>query len=190
MLEKGILHIPTREELLSLNDVAIGMQSPPSPEYIKHGINGHNYQYPAHTPPEMVFDRLDCFWGGAPLTDYDASRYVYGLERRQCNFLAPVPLGMVAIVPADTPVAPGSRFRQILRTDGQYWYLCLSQLSPAVFSKVVRGGIRANVLRASRQLTRIRPEVRSVRCKREPRGPAVRGRGAVSRPAMSLAVAG
>ncbi len=122
MLEEGILRIPAREELLSLSDVAIGMRSPPAPDYIQHGINGHAYQYPARTHPEMVFDRLDCYWGGAPLADHDASRYVYGLERRQCNFLAPAALGMVAIVPADTPLAPESSFRQILQTDGQYWY--------------------------------------------------------------------
>ncbi|MHB8902156.1 MAG: outer membrane protein assembly factor BamB family protein, partial [Thermoguttaceae bacterium] len=122
MLEKGIVHIPGREELLSLSDVAIGMQSPPASDYIQHGINGHNYEYPAPPHPAMVFDRLDCYWGGAPLADHDASRYVYGLERRQCNFLAPGAFGMVAIVPADTPIGPGSHFRQILKTDGQSWY--------------------------------------------------------------------
>ena len=122
MLEKGILRIPAPSELLSLNEVAIGMQSPPSDEYLRHGINGHRYTYPTDAHPQMVFDRLDCYWGGAPLAEHDASRYVYGVERRQCNFLPPAPFGVVAILPAETPVGPGSRFRRVLRTDGQYWY--------------------------------------------------------------------
>lgn len=122
MIEKGILHIPARNELLSMGDVAIGMMSPPSEEFIRHGINGHGYRFPATPAPDMVFDRLDCYWGGAPLADHDASRYVYGAERRQCNFLPPASLGMVAIVPADTPTGAGARFRRILKTDGQWWY--------------------------------------------------------------------
>jgi hypothetical protein len=122
MLEKGIIHIPRREELLSLPEAAIGMASPPSAQYIQHGINSHQYRYPQDEQPPMVLDRLDCYWAGAPLADYDVSRYVYGAERRQCNFLPPASYGMVGIVPADTLTGPKARFRQILRTDGQYWY--------------------------------------------------------------------
>jgi hypothetical protein len=66
MLEKGNLHIPAKEELRSYSDVAIGMQSPPSSAYIEHGINTHGYRYPAHTHPQRVFDRLDCYWGARP----------------------------------------------------------------------------------------------------------------------------
>jgi hypothetical protein len=122
LLEKGIIHIPRREELLSLSEVSLGMASPPSAQYIEHGINGHQYRYPQDEQPQMVWDRLDCYWAGAPLADHDVSRYVYGAERRQCNFLPPASFGMVAIVPSDIPTGPKTRFQQILKTDGQYWY--------------------------------------------------------------------
>lgn len=122
LLEKGIIHIPRREELLSLSEVALGMASPPSAQFIQHGINGHLYRSPQDEQPPMVFDRLDCYWAGAPLADCDASRCVYGVARRQCNFLPPLPFGMVAIAPADVRTGPTARFRQMLKTDGQYWY--------------------------------------------------------------------
>jgi hypothetical protein len=121
MLEKGIVQIPGRDALLSLSPVALGMKSPPSRDYIQHGINGHGYRYPKDTRAEMVFDRLDGYWGGAALAPHDFSRYGLGVDRRMCNFLPVAPYGMVAIMPDDIEVTD-TRFDKKISTDGQYFH--------------------------------------------------------------------
>ncbi len=122
MLEKGIVQIPERSQLASLSPLAIGMRIPPDPSYIWHGTNGHRETFPTDEHPPLVFDRLDCYWGGAPLADYDFSSYAFGVKRRMCNFLPTTPFGMVAIIPDDAPAAMRSRFSRKISTDGRYFY--------------------------------------------------------------------
>ncbi len=121
MLEKGIVNIPRRSELASLSEIAIGMRSPPSPGFLSHGTNGTQKIHPEDQPP-FVFDRLDWYWGGAPLEWHDFSRYAYGIERRMCNFLPVTPNGMVTIVP--DKLAPGLEHRNTrqISTDGESFY--------------------------------------------------------------------
>lgn len=121
MLEKGIIHIPEKDELLSVSDVCLGMRSPPSADFIRHGVNGHQYRYPEDSQPQMVFDRLDCYWAGAPLQPYDFSHFGLGVKRRMCNFLPVTPYGLVPIIPDDVDIS-GTRFRTKISTDGQYYY--------------------------------------------------------------------
>jgi len=121
MLEKGIIHIPERDELLSVPDICLGMKSPPSEQYIRHGVNGHNYRYPADSHPQMVFDRLDCYWAGAPLQPHDFSQFGLGIDRRMCNFLPTSPCGLVPVVPDDVDIT-GTRFLTKISTDGQHYY--------------------------------------------------------------------
>lgn len=121
MLEKGIIHIPDREELLSVADICLVMKSPPAQDYIRHGTNGHNYRYPTDTHPTMVFDRLDCYWAGAPLKAHDFSGFGLGLNRRMCNFLPTMPYGLVPILPDDTDPTD-TRFRSKVSTDGQHYF--------------------------------------------------------------------
>ncbi|MFC1712246.1 PQQ-binding-like beta-propeller repeat protein [Candidatus Poribacteria bacterium] len=121
MLEKGVIHVPQRDELLSISDVCLGMKSPPSDVYVRHGINGHQYRYPRDDHSSMVFDRLDCYWGGAPLLPHDFSYYGLGVQRRMCNFLPDLPYGIIPIVPDDSDLA-NSRFNRKFTTDGQYFY--------------------------------------------------------------------
>ncbi len=121
MLEKGIIHIPEKDELLSVPDVCLGMKSPPSKEYVRHGVNGHSYRYPEDTHPQMAFDRLDCYWAGAPLPPHDFSGFGLGLDRRMCNYLPTAPCGLVALLPDDFDIK-GTRFRTKISTDGQYFY--------------------------------------------------------------------
>jgi hypothetical protein len=45
MLEKGIIMIPRKDELISVPDICLRMKSPPSVEFIRLGINGHQYRY-------------------------------------------------------------------------------------------------------------------------------------------------
>jgi hypothetical protein len=121
MLEKGIIHIPDKDELLSVPDVCLGMKSPPADAFIRHGVNGHRYRYPVDSHPQMVFDRLDCYWAGTPLQPYDFSYFGFGINRRMCNFLPVAPYGLVPIVPDDVDIT-GTRFRTKITTDGQYYY--------------------------------------------------------------------
>lgn len=120
MLEKGIIQIPQKDQLLSLSGFALGMKSPPSPGYIKHGTNGHNYWFPATTHPEMVFNKLDTYWGGATIEPYDYSRYAMNAERRMCNYLPENPYGLTAIIPASAQSK--NQFNRVIETDGQFFY--------------------------------------------------------------------
>ena len=120
MVEKGIVYIPKREDLLSISSVALSMRSPPSSAYLRHGINGHHYRYPEDEHPEFVFDRLDCYWAGAPLAEHDISHYGMQLHRRMCNYLPFLGYGLIPIVPT-TSSRPGFSF-QSFETDGQFFY--------------------------------------------------------------------
>ena len=140
MVEIGIIHIPARDELLSLSSVALGMRSPPSSEYINHGINGHNYRYPRDEHPPMVFDRLDCYWAGAPLLSHDFSRYAMRIDRRMCNYLPANPYGLVPIVPAETPAGGG--LDRVFVTDGRYFYDGSDRRTAAEFQPVVESALQ------------------------------------------------
>ena len=118
MIEKGIIHIPERQELLSVSPTVLAMKSPPSPLYIRHGINGHAYRYAEDDHSPMVFDRLDAYWGGAPTLPHDFSSYAMNVQRRTTNFLPETPYGLVAIVP-EAGELPG---RRRISTDGQFFY--------------------------------------------------------------------
>ena len=121
MLEKGVVHIPKRNELASLSELALGMTSPPSKGFLSHGTNGTQTIHPEDQPP-FVFDRLDWYWGGAPLESYDFSHYVYGIERRMCNFLPLTPYGMVTIVPDKTPEGINRPYKSKISTDGELFF--------------------------------------------------------------------
>jgi hypothetical protein len=120
MIEKGIIHIPTRDELLSISDLAIGMKSPPAKNYISSGTNGHKYWYPTATKNELVFDRLDAYWGGTILEDYDFSKYAFNIKQRTTNFIPEMPYGIVPIIPSG--VNPDNYFKNVIDTDGEFFY--------------------------------------------------------------------
>ncbi|MCC6353389.1 MAG: PQQ-like beta-propeller repeat protein [Verrucomicrobiae bacterium] len=117
MLEKGILQIPHPDQLLSCSDFALVMESPPSDAYLKHGINGHRFSFPQDQDPEMVFSRMDTYWGGSVLPNYDFSAYSMNVRQRACNFLPELPYGLVPIIPAHA--AKSGKFRQTITTDGE-----------------------------------------------------------------------
>ncbi len=121
MLEKGVVHIPKRSELLSISELAIGMHSPPSEGFLSHGTNGTQLIHPEDQPP-FVFDRLDWYWGGAPLESHDFSRYAFGIDRRMCNFLPLTPYGMVTIVPDKAPEGLKRPYTSKISTDGEFFY--------------------------------------------------------------------
>lgn len=120
MLEKGILQIPRPDQLLSCSGFALVMKSPPSDTYLQHGINGHRYSFPQDQDPEMVFSRLDTYWGGSVMPHYDFSAYAMNVGQRTCNFLPELPYGLIPIIPAHA--AKNGKFRQIITTDGESFF--------------------------------------------------------------------
>jgi lambda-carrageenase len=147
MLEKGIIHVPLREDLLSVSGVALGMKTPPSELYLKHGINGHRYTFPQDDHSPLVFDRLDAYWGAAPLLPHDFSYYAMNVRRRTPNFLPETPYGLVAIIPDDTALA-GSRFDRTISTDGQHFYdSSAGRHGPAEYKSVVVNALREHAAR-------------------------------------------
>lgn len=121
MLEKGIVFIPQRDEIASLSNLAIGMKSPPSSSFLRHGTNGTRTIFSGSQPP-LVFDRLDWYWGGAPLEPYDFSHYALGTARRMCNFLPVTPYGMPCIVPETVNADIKNPFKEKIITDGELFY--------------------------------------------------------------------
>jgi len=121
MLEKGVIAIPERKDLLSVADVCLGMKAP-SPSFLKHGKNGHNINHYQPEEAPAVFDRMDCYWGGTPTGPYDFSNYAMGSRRRMLNFLPTNPYGLIACVPADTDLGSSPFFDSMLVTDGEFFY--------------------------------------------------------------------
>jgi len=122
MLDKGVIAIPKRDELLSVSDLCLGMRTP-SDYFLKNSLTGGEYDFNVvkQTTP-LVFDRLKTYWAGAPLLDHDFSYYGYGCERRMLNFLPKYPYGLVAIVPDEIDLKNLPVFRDKISTDGQYLY--------------------------------------------------------------------
>jgi len=121
LLGSGALPRPERDELLSLSNVAIGMTRPDE-EFIRHGTNGHGLDRYAPDTAPFVLDRLDGFWGAAPVPWYDLTNIAYNSQRRQMNFIPRLPYGMVTMIAAETNPSDFAYYRQVLRTDGRYWY--------------------------------------------------------------------
>ena len=89
----------------------------------------------------MVFDRLDCYWAGAPLPPHDFSRYAMQLDRRMCNFLPAYPYGLVPIVPAGLPA--DGRPGRIFNTDGRYFFEQGVRREAAEFRPTVEAALQA-----------------------------------------------
>ena len=143
MLDRGVLHVPARDELLSVSDVCLGMRSPPSELLIAHGTNGHRYRFRSDDHSPLVFDRLDTYWGGASLVDHDFSQYALGVRRRMTNYLPIAPYGMVTIVPDDTDMTRHARLVTKFSTDGQFFFDPDGRPhDPAEYAPVVEQAIR------------------------------------------------
>lgn len=151
MLEKGVLVAPRPDDLLSLSDLCLGMRSPPAKRYLAHGINSHRCDFDEVARAPMVFDRLDNYWGGAPVADHDFSGYGYGCARRMLNFLPTTPFGLVPIVPDHLDLARFPRFREKLSTDGEFFYdesgraYGAAEYKPIVLEKLAQAAARLPV---------------------------------------------
>jgi len=121
MLEKGILPLPGKEDILSLSDLTIGIKSPDK-DFLRHGTNGHGMTLYKPDEGQFVFDRLDCYWGGAMIPDHDFENYAMNAKRRMTNFIAQSPYGNMTTISAETDLSQFPFFKKMIVTDGKYWY--------------------------------------------------------------------
>lgn len=100
LIGKGVLHVPTRDQLVSINPVYLSMTHP-DPEFQDDANNVKwlsFYNEAAESKPK-VFSRLNGTWPGAATTEWDFSRYAAGATERRLNFIPKYPNGMVMIAP-------------------------------------------------------------------------------------------
>jgi|CXWL01.1.fsa_nt_gi hypothetical protein len=120
LLGRGAITPPRREQLRALSPVALEVRQP-SERFTRHGLNGHNLERwnldDTDTQP-WAFDRLDCYWGMAPLPPTDVSTYLWGRTRRDASHLhMTTPHGFVALVPGGISSADGP-WKTVWTTDG------------------------------------------------------------------------
>ena len=106
LIGKGALFVPERNEILSFSPIHLSMKNP-DPHFIDDGSNVkwsvfYNEEFEKNNP--FVLSRLNGSWPGAPVTDWDFSRYAAGVKDRRLNFLAPYKNGLVLITPTQKGV--------------------------------------------------------------------------------------
>lgn len=106
LIAKGALYVPKRSEVLSFSPVHVSMKDPDH-HFLKDGSNVkwnvfYDEEFENNNP--FVFSRLNGSWPGAPVTEWDFSRYASGVKERRLNFLAPYENGLVMITPPQNGV--------------------------------------------------------------------------------------
>ena len=101
LIGKGALYVPKPHEILSYSPVNIGML-PPDDHYLDEGSNVKTtslFDQKVEDENPLVFSRLNGSWPGAPVTEWDFSRYAAGVKERRLGFLPEYPNGLVLITP-------------------------------------------------------------------------------------------
>jgi len=106
LIAKGALYVPKREEIVSISPVHLSMKDPDH-HYLNDGANVkwtafYDEEFEENNP--FVMSRLNGTWPGAPVTEWDFSRYAAGVKERRLNFLAPYENGLVLITPPQNGV--------------------------------------------------------------------------------------
>jgi len=101
LIAKGALYVPQRNEIVSFSPVHLSMTTPDK-HYLDEGNNAKwltFYDKAFEKKNPMVFSRLNGTWPGAPVTEWDFSRYAAGVTDRRLNFIPPYRNGLVLITP-------------------------------------------------------------------------------------------
>ena len=120
LLGRGVITPPRREQLRAVSPVALEVRQP-SLRFRDHGTNGHRQELWNRDGTDLrpwAFDRLDCYWGMAPLPPTDVSTYLWGRTRRDAShLLTSAPHGFVALVPGGVS-RPDGPWKTVWTTDG------------------------------------------------------------------------
>lgn len=140
MVEKGVLYIPKRDQIVSINPVHLSMTTPDK-VYLDQGNNCKwttFYDKEFEAENALVFSRMNGTWPAAPVKEYDFSAYASGSKERRLEFVPRYHQGLVMITPpqkgkfADKeakrgaledllhPIYKGNMTEFI--TDGKYYY--------------------------------------------------------------------
>ena len=105
LIAKGALFVPERHEILSLSPVHLSMKNEPDPYYLNEGANVKwvtFYDESQERNNKLVFSRLNGSWPGAPVTDWDFSKYAAGEKERRLNHIPRYNNGLVIITPVQS----------------------------------------------------------------------------------------
>ncbi|MBE0393179.1 Lambda-carrageenase [Flavobacterium sp. PL0002] len=140
LLANGALFVPLRSEIVSFSPVHLSMFKPDEHFHEEGSENKWltNFDQSFEDANPFVFSRMNGSWPGAPLTDWDFSKFAAGMKERRLNFLPNYPNGMVLITPPQNGpkadlIAPRGLmknnlhplYKNILKeyyTDGRYYY--------------------------------------------------------------------
>ena len=125
LIAEGVLYVPKRSDILSFSPVHLSVNNP-NEDYIQTSSNvkwltffkkdGNNFD-------DLAFSRLNGTWPGAPLTDWDFSRYAAGAKERRLNFIPKYNNGMVLITPPQNGIfADKNAVRKPLVDNIHPWY--------------------------------------------------------------------
>lgn len=101
LLAKGALYVPKRSEVVSYSPVHLSMITPDA-HYLEDGSESKwitKFDQKFEDENHFVFSRMNGTWPGAPINEWDFSRYAAGSKERKLNFLPSYSNGLVLITP-------------------------------------------------------------------------------------------
>lgn len=102
LVAKGALYVPNKSEILNISPVHISMTSEPDEYYMNEGTNVKwltFYDEEREENNKLVFSHLNATWMGAPVTDWDFSKYAANEKERRLNYIPAYNNGLVLITP-------------------------------------------------------------------------------------------
>ena len=125
LVAEGALYVPKREDILSFSPVHLSVNNP-NEEFLTSSSNVKwltFFQKDGDNLDEFAFSRLNGTWPGAPLTEWDFSRYAAGATERRLNFIPKYNNGMVLITPPQNgPFVDKEAIRKPLVQNIHPWY--------------------------------------------------------------------
>ena len=125
LVAQGAIYVPKRSDILSFSPVHLSIANPDE-EYLNEASNVKWLTFfdknkKATTP--FAFSRLNGTWPGAPLLEWDFSKYAAGANERRLNFIPKYNNGMVLITPPQKGVFTDKKaFRKPLVENIHPWY--------------------------------------------------------------------
>jgi len=125
LIADGVLYVPKRSDILSFSPVHLSINNPDE-DYLKNSSNVKwltFFKKDTDNDDSFAFSRLNGTWPGAPLTQWDFSRYAAGAKERRLNFIPKYNNGMVLITPPQNGVfADKDVLRKPLVQNIHPWY--------------------------------------------------------------------